>query len=83
MFEPLISWSLVTHVVILTFGQEGTYKFKNYIKISYQAVEVIPPKEDPDAFSSVQLLSCVQLFATLWPVGCQASLSITSSQSLL
>ena len=34
-------------------------------------------------FSSVQLLSCVQLFATLWSAACQASLSTTNSQSLL
>ena len=32
--------------------------------------------------SSVQLLSCVRLFATPW-TACQASLSITNSQSLL
>ena len=32
--------------------------------------------------SSVQLLSHVWLFATLWTVACQASLFITSSQSL-
>ena len=34
-------------------------------------------------FSSVQLLSCVQLFATPWIAARQASLSITNSQSLL
>ena len=34
-------------------------------------------------FSSVQLLSCVQLFATPWTAGHQASLSITNSWSLL
>ena len=34
-------------------------------------------------FSSVQLLSRVRLFATLWTAACQASLSITNSQSLL
>ena len=34
-------------------------------------------------FSSVQLLSSVQLFATPWTAAHQASLSITSSQSLL
>ena len=34
-------------------------------------------------FSSVQLLSCVQLFATPWTAERQASLSITNSQSLL
>ena len=34
-------------------------------------------------FSPVQLLSCVRLFATPWTAARQASLSITSSQSLL
>ena len=34
-------------------------------------------------FSSVQSLSHVQLFATPWTEACQASLSITNSQSLL
>ena len=34
-------------------------------------------------FSSVQSLSCVQLFATSWTTACQASLSITNSWSLL
>ena len=33
-------------------------------------------------FSSVQLLRCVQLFATPWSAARQASLSITNSQSL-
>ena len=33
--------------------------------------------------SSVQLLSHVKLFVTPWTVACQASLSITNSQSLL
>ena len=32
---------------------------------------------------SVQLLSCVQLFATPWTAACQATLSITNSKSLL
>ena len=35
-----------------------------------------------DQFSSVQLLSCVQLFATPWTAAHQASLSITNSRSL-
>ena len=34
-------------------------------------------------FSSVQLLSCVRFFVTPWAAACQASLSITNSQSLL
>ena len=32
--------------------------------------------------SSIQSLSCVQLFVTPWTTACQASLSITNSQSL-
>ena len=38
---------------------------------------------DSYMFSSVQLLSCVRLFATPWTAARQASLSITSSRSLL
>ena len=34
-------------------------------------------------FSSVQSLSCPQRFVTPWTAACQASLSITNSQSLL
>jgi len=37
----------------------------------------------PSLFSSVQLLSHVQLFATLWIAACQTSLSITKFWSLL
>ena len=37
----------------------------------------------PVQFSSVQSLSCVQLFATPWTAACQASLSITDSWTLL
>ena len=35
------------------------------------------------SFSSVQSLSCVQLFVTPWIAACQASLSITNSRRLL
>ena len=38
---------------------------------------------DSVQFSSVQLLSCVQLFATPWTAACQASRSTTNSWSLL
>ena len=34
-------------------------------------------------FSSVHLLSCVQLFGTPWTAAHQASLSVTNSQGLL
>ena len=35
----------------------------------------------PVTFSSVQSLSCVQIFATPWTAACQASLPIINSQS--
>ena len=40
------------------------------------------PLKSTNMYSSVQLLSCVQLFATPWTAACQASLSITKSWSL-
>ena len=40
-------------------------------------------KPDNPQFSSAQPLSRVQLFVTPWTAACQASLSITNSQSLL
>ena len=43
----------------------------------------MPVTESTLLFSSVQSLSRVQLFVTLWTAACQASLSITNSQSLL
>ena len=41
------------------------------------------PLQDVNKFNSVQLFSHVWLFATPWTAACQASLSITNSQSLL
>ena len=43
----------------------------------------VPSRENINSFSSVQSLSCVQLFATPWTEARQASLSITNSRSLL
>ena len=42
-----------------------------------------PTKKFLINFSSVQLLSHVQLFATPWTAACQTSISITNCQSLL
>ena len=39
--------------------------------------------DSPISICSVQPLSCVQIFVTPWTTACQASLSITNSQSLL
>ena len=51
----------------------------NYIKLK----NCEPIHKLKDVLSSVQSLSCVQLFATTWTAACQASLSITNSQGLL
>ena len=48
---------------------------------SYQ--QQLPLEVDSFQFSSVQLLSRVWIFVTPWTAACQASLSITNSQSLL
>ena len=48
----------------------------------YQSGLAFPSPVLWDQFSSVQLLSCVQLFAIPWTAACQTSLSITNSQSL-
>ena len=45
--------------------------------------EPLPMLKSGFCFSSVQSLSCVQLLETPWTAACQASLSITISQSLL
>ena len=52
------------------YGKNFYYPFRNDLSKQHQ-------------FSSVQSLSRVQLFVTPWIAACQASLSISSSQSLL
>ena len=49
---------------------------------SFPSLHQVEPPQISD-FYSVQSLSYVQLFATPWTVACQASLSITTSHSLL
>ena len=49
----------------------------------YDIMLVSVVQQSQSAISSVQSLSCVQLFATPWNAACQASLSITNSQSFL
>ena len=48
-----------------------------------QTVNLFTLWKQKDQFTSVQLLSCVRLFATPWITARQASLSITNSWSLL
>ena len=61
------SWKRLSHRVLL----RQLTRFKNESCSRYQY------------FSTVQLLSCVWLFATPWTAARQASLSITNSQRLL
>ena len=71
------------------WGQKHGLEFiKCYMTVIY-SVQSLPvadistePKDDTQ-FSSIQSLSRVQLFATPWITACQASLSITNSQSSL
>ena len=53
--------------------------------MTWKSKTVLLPPNPPASvqFSSVQSLSCVWLFATLWTEARQASLSITNSWSLL
>ena len=48
-----------------------------------QGLLITFPNAENMSFSSLQLLSHVRFFATLWTAACQASLSITNSQNLL
>ena len=77
-------------------GGEGPVNVINMGKNSTRALSFLYMKghtrENPinltnvvnaSAISSVQLLSCVRLFATPWTAAHQASLSITNSWSLL
>ena len=48
-----------------------------------QGLLITFPNAENMSFSSLQLLNYVRFFATLWTAACQASLSITNSQSLL
>ena len=50
-------------------------------KVPFPLVIKDPKTHPSHPFSSVQSLSCVQLFATPWTAAPQASLSITNSQS--
>ena len=59
--------------------------FKNFSTVfptSLTVRQMVKNWPEMQEFSSVQLFSCVRLFVTPWIATCQASLSITNSQSL-
>ena len=57
------------------------WKFRKYMRFIMHRLRKVNTTKFK--FSSVQSLSCVQLFATPWTAAHQASLSITNSQMLL
>ena len=84
----LFCWSVIFDVVIVLghhalnpYGKENL--IHKYCMSSDSSTDCSLPHLSPSLqFSSVQLLSRVQLFATPWTTARQASLSITNSQSL-
>ena len=71
--------------VILPAARSGSGD--NGVQLTPFQMEKLRPREGtflgPESqFSSVQSLSCVRLFATLWTAARQAYLSITNSQNL-
>ena len=65
---------------IILGGVQAFWPFMSWYNLKEKA-EKIGLKYHLSGISSVQLLSRVQLFATPWIAACQASLSITNSQS--
>ena len=71
-------WAPFTNVDYISILQP----INSFLCPKLKLVTHVPPK-DTRMFSSVQSLSCVQLFATPWIAARQASLSITNSRSSL
>jgi len=82
--SPITSWQIdgetVTDFIFLgskiTADGDCSHEIKRCLLLERKAVINLVQ------FSSVQLLSCVRLFATPWIAALQASLSITNSRSL-
>ena len=79
LFIPSISEGNKIHIGDDVF--ERRYNFISLRDVLYSYSHLL--KQYSYLFSSVQSLSCVQLFVTPWTTACQASLSTTDSWSLL
>ena len=73
----IISTSLYLYALILVPRENFGPLWSEYDSFSFHVFSL----DSLCFFSSVQSLSCVQLFATPWIAACQASLSITNSRS--
>ena len=73
------------HNQLLEFTQTHVHLISDAIQPSHPLSSPSPPALNlsQHQFSSVQVLSHVQLSVTPWTAACQASLPITNSQSLL
>ena len=75
--------SIHTSIYLSIAGQIKHTAYESAAHCTWRSLQFSPVQFSPVQFSPVQLLSCVRLFATPWTASCQASLSITTSQSLL
>ena len=79
------SWKQEKYAVVCVLIENINYFLcwnKAASEFTYMAHSMLNPIVSENVqFSSVQSLSCVQLFATPWIAACQASLSITNSRS--
>ena len=74
------AWRAVVHGFVIQRRFSARYLTTSY---SCRSTSFCGSIKFSETFSSVQLLSRVQLFVTPWTAAHQASLSITNSQSLL
>ena len=75
------SWRSLLHQK--EHSENRSCSLSNLIKLQKSTVILQDPEISSVQFSSVQSLSCVQLFVTPWTAASRASLSITNSRSLL
>ena len=78
IFSISPQWILDLHIYSVEF-----LLFNRFVSSDGVEEDFLWLQEQSDTFSSVQSLSRVWLFATPWIAACQASLSITNSQSSL
>ena len=84
--ENLVTWNSQWSLQSGTLRASTSHGFRRcpiYCDLFLIPLSYLRPYRALSTFSSVQSLSRVQLFSTPWTAACQASLSITNSQSLL
>ena len=85
-------WKTTQGAVRVFYGRSKTQVLFGRTRVEWPVGTIIQSPASSHGFQSlylyilvvvVQLLSCAQLFVTPWTAACQASLSLTISQSLL